>query len=171
MGKLIGTVLILLGCAGLLEGWRARQRRRQRTAAEFMRLLGGWGHSLQREKMRLLDFLTQFAGATPQMQAFLAQLCQAIAERRSPTGEELWRCALEENRRPLELDDALFELLLPAGGAFFGRCREENIQCALASRKRLEEQLADEQAEFKRKQKVYMPVGMLGGLLLVIYLL
>ena len=45
------------------------------------------------------------------------------------------------------------------------------MQCAEATCRRIEEQLAEERREFVRRQKVYMPVGMLGGVLLVILLI
>ena len=171
MGKLIGTALILTGCMGFLVSWYDRHRRRQRTLEAFLRLLVSWESCLEREKMRLSDFLEHYVSHEPQMEEFLAQLGEAIAQRRCPTGEELWREALLCRRRVLELDEELLELLLPAGGAFFGRSRRESIQCAGAVRERIAARLSQERAEFAKKQKVYVPVGMLGGVLLVILFL
>lgn len=171
MGKLTGMLCILLGCAGLLVSWYDRQRRRQRLQGAFVQLLTSWEYCLSRERLRLSDFLAQYAAQEPQMEAFLSALSDAVAGRLCPTGQELWRQVLLGQQRSMELDGVMLELLIPAGGAFFGRNSRECIQCARACRSRLEEELSRERTEFARKQKVYLPVGMLGGVLLVLFLL
>lgn len=171
MDRLIGIALILAGCAGMLMSWYERQKKRQQTAAAFVQLLTSWEYSLEREKMRLPEFLGQYTDREPQMNDFLKELRCAIEERRCPTGAALWQETLCAKRQSLDLDEALWELLLPASGAFFGKHRRESIQCSCACRRRLEEQLARERAELTRKQKVYMPFGMLLGVLLIILLI
>lgn len=171
MDKLIGMLLILFGCAGMLYHWYERQRRRQRTIAAFFHLFTSWEYCLMCQKVRLKDFLAQYTGREPQIQVFLAGLLEAVETCRYPSGDELWRQALGSGQVMLDLDAELLELLLPAGEAFFGTNQRENIQCAHASGERLRERLAQERAQFSQKQKVYLPVGMLGGVLLVIFLL
>lgn len=171
MDKLIGIVFILGGCAGMLMSWYERQRRRQRTRTAFAHLFSSWEYSLEREKMRLLEFLDQYAGQEPQVEEFLKALRDALKERRHPTGAALWREVLRANRQRLDLDDELWEILLPASNAFFGSSRRESIQCACACRVRIEERIEKERAELARKQRVYLPVGMLGGVMLIILLL
>lgn len=171
MDKLIGTMFILVGCAGMLMSWYERQKKRQRTMAAFIRLLSSWEYSLEREKTRLPEFLVQYTKREPQIADFLEELQGALEEKNCPTGAALWRKVLHAKRRSLDLDDALLEILLPASGAFFGNNRRESIQCAGACRMRLEDALSGARAELARKQRVYMPVGMLFGVLLIILLI
>lgn len=171
MDKLTGTVLILTGCAGLLGCWYDRQKKRQRTVMAFVHLLSGWEYSLSCEKLRLSDFFARYKSPEPEVEKFLDSLLALVRARQCPTGGELWQMALSDARRSLDLDEALFEMLLAAGNAFFGADQRENIACARASAVRLKEWLLRERTQFAQKQKVYLPVGMLGGVLLVIFLL
>lgn len=171
MGKLTGIALILCGCGGILVNWYERQKRRQRTAAVFIQLLVSWEYSLEREKMRLSDFLEQYTTGNTRMDAFLETLNRTLKTCSFPTGDVLWREVLEQYREDLDLSDTIWEFMCSASGAFFGSNRKESMQCAEATRRRIEEQLAEERREFVRRQKVYMPVGMLGGVLLVILLI
>lgn len=171
MGKLTGIALILCGCGGILVNWYERQKQRQSTAAAFLQLLASWEYSLEREKMRLSDFLEQYTTGNERMDGFLETLNLTLKTCSFPTGDALWRAVLEQYRETLDMSDAIWEFMCSASGAFFGSNRKESMQCSEATRRRIEEQFAEERREFVRRQKVYMPVGMLGGVLLVILLI
>lgn len=171
MGKLTGIVLIICGCGGFLVNWYERQKKSQGAAAAFAQLLASWEYCLEREKMRLSDFLEQYTAGNDLLDDFLETLNRTMKTCSFPTGDALWREILKQYREDFDASDVIWELMISASGAFFGGNRRESMQCAKATRRRIEEQLMEERREFVRRQKVYMPVGMLGGVLLVILLI
>ena len=64
-----------------------------------------------------------------------------------------------------------WEILHQASDAFFGVNCDEALRNTRRSIQGLKEAQSREQGEFLQKQKVYMPVGMLGGILLIILFL
>lgn len=171
MGKLSGTALVLLGCAGLVASWAAAQKRRQAAAEELIRLLAAWAYSLERERVRLPEFLAGFVSRQEAVALFLGDLAEALAVRRERSGALLWRRVLEENRPRLDLGAEMWELFLSADGAFFGTSSRESLRCAEVCRRRMEECLERERAEHARRRKLYTPLGMLGGVLIILLLI
>ncbi|MCM1106335.1 MAG: stage III sporulation protein AB [Blautia sp.] len=171
MGKLIGMCLILGGCAGLLASWRCAQKKRQAQAAELIRLFAQWEYSIERERLRLYEFLEGYPCSQPQIHAFLEALLIELRSKEYPSGVRLWQQLLNKNCSRLNLDRDIWELLWSADGAFFGTSSRESLRCAAACRGRIEECLKRQQTEFLKRQKVYMPVGMLAAVLLIILLI
>ena len=62
------------------------------------------------------------------------------------------------------------EILTSAAGAFYGESSAENLRCNEICRKRMEKFLAESRLEFFKKQRVYLPVGMLTGVVMIILL-
>ena len=60
--------------------------------------------------------------------------------------------------------------LVSAAGAFYGESSAENLRCNEICRKRMEKFLAESRLEFFKKQRVYLPVGMLTGVVMIILL-
>ncbi|MCM1282497.1 MAG: stage III sporulation protein AB [Muribaculaceae bacterium] len=171
MGKLIGISLILGGCAGMLASWRCAQKKRQAQAVELIRLFAQWEYSLERERLRLYEFLEGYPCSQPQIHAFLGEFLSELRSKEYPSGAKMWRQLLKRNRSRLNLDRDIWELLWSADGAFFGTSSRESLRSAAACRNRMEECLKRQQTEFLKRQKVYMPVGMLAAVLLIILLI
>lgn len=171
MGKLTGAVLILAGCMGLVASWLRAQRGRQRVAAELIRILALWEYSLEREKYRLIEFLECCGSSEAPVERLRTELIQALVGRSYTSGAALWADVLDKNRVSLDLSEPMWELLSAAEGAFFGTSSRESLRCSAVCRKHMEECLERERQEFRRKRKVYMPVGMLGGVFLIIWLI
>ena len=171
MGKLTGAALILVGCMGLVASWLRAQKGRQRVAAELIRILAVWEYSLEREKYRLIEFLEGCQSSETPVERLRTELIQALLTHSYESGAALWADVLENNRASLDLGEAMWELFSAADGVFFGTSSRESLRCAAVCRKHMEECLERERQEFRRKQRVYMPVGMLGGVLLIIWLI
>lgn len=171
MGKWIGAGMILLGCTGLLYQWYKTQKERQRLLMEWIRLLSGWEHSLLLEKSRLKEFLCRFDAREEAFRLFLEKLVLAIEERRYPFGQRIWNEVLSSCRKQMPLTKEQWEILHQASDAFFGVNCDEALRNTRRSIQGLKEAQSMEQREFLQKQKVYMPVGMLGGILLIILFL
>lgn len=171
MGKLTGAAMILVGCMGLVAGWLRAQRARQRTASELIRILAAWEYSLEREKFRLIEFLERCETSEAPVERLRTELIGAIFARSYTSGAALWADVLGKNRAALNLGEPMWEILLAADGAFFGTSSRESLRCTAACRRRMEECLERERQEFGRRSKVCLPVGMLGGTLLIIWLI
>lgn len=170
MGRLFGSVLILAGCAGVLLGWREGERKRQAMMEECIRLFSQWSYSVKREHIRLLDFWRQYTPQQPQMGEFLEEVTQMLLRNCYPTGQEVWREVIYNRRKTLMLRGEALVVLQEAGDAFFGNNSMESLRCMEVCRERMEQCLAASREEFLKKQRVYMPSGMLGGMILIILL-
>lgn len=170
MGRIVGGVLILCGCAGLLACWMGRETSTQKLEADWIRLLLQWEHVLEQEHLRLYDFFCACQGL-PETKAFLKEVCARMDAHDEPDGKVLWRQAFFHTYKGFftgigEAD----EILLSAADAFYGDSREENLHCAKVCRKRLEACLAETRREYAKKRRVYMPAGMLSGVIMIILL-
>lgn len=171
MGKLTGAALVLVGCMGLAGAWLRAQKARQRAASELIRILAAWEYSLEREKFRLVEFLERCESSEAPVERLRTELIGAVLARSYPSGAALWADVLGKNRASLNLGEAMWEVLLAADGAFFGTSSRESLRCTAACRRRMEECLERERQEFGRRRKICLPVGMLGGALLIIWLI
>ena len=170
MEKLVGMLLILAGCAGMLFSWQEKKRRQQIFMGECIRLLEGWKYALSRGHVRLYDFLEEYEYRVPEMEELLKMLRERLEKNVYPSGIFVWQKILWEKRTELPIGDEAYRILLDAGDAFFGNNSEACLRCALACRERMEEVMTEEKKDMARKWRVYMPVGMLGGTILIILL-
>ena len=168
MGKLMGMALILAGCAGMLFSWQERKRRQQMFRGECIRLLAEWKYALSKEHMRLYDFLEECECRVPQMKDLLEELKERLKTNTFPSGMQVWQELLREKRADLPLEEEAYRIFLDAGDAFFGSSSEECLRCIKVCGERMEEVMTGEKRDMERKWKVYMPVGMLGGTILII---
>ena len=75
-----------------------------------------------------------------------------------------------EAQKELQIGQEGWEILTSAAGAFYGESSAENLRCNEICRKRMEKFLAESRLEFFKKQRVYLPVGMLTGVVMIILL-
>ena len=73
------------------------------------------------------------------------------------------------NKKNLPLLGEAYRILEKAADSFFGNSSMESLRCIGICKERMEEELVLSRREYAAKQKVYMPLGMLGGLMLVIF--
>lgn len=171
MEKLVGMLCILVGCGGMMISWQEKKRRQQIFMRECIRLFARWKFALSKEHMRLYDFLEEYDGRSPEMEQLLLQLKEQLKKNCYPSGNQVWQELLREKRALLPLGDEAYRILLDAGDAFFGSSSEDCLRCIKACGERMEEALAEEKKDMEQKWKVYMPVGMLGGMILIILLI
>lgn len=168
VGKLMGIICILVGCAGVLLSWQERKRRQQAFMGECIRLFARWKYAISREHMRLYDFLEEYECRVPEMEEFLRLLKARLMTNTFPSGNQVWQNLLMEKREVLPLGEEAYRIFLDAGDAFFGDSSEECLRCVKVCEEQMEETMAEEKRDMERKWKVYMPVGMLGGTILII---
>ena len=118
----------------------------------------------------MCDFLSFYETADASMQAFLDEVCVCMRNHQNPSGHKIWQDCLQKHKRELQIGQEGWEILTSAAGAFYGESSAENLRCNEICRKRMEKFLAESRLEFFKKQRVYLPVGMLTGVVMIILL-
>ena len=169
MTALLGKVCLFAGCAalGVLRGCRLGQR--AACLEEFRRVLEGLSRELSFSLRPVADLL---AGAAEVSQGELASFFQACRRHFEAGGRESWaeswRAALAQTPLPLEEED---RCLLQEAGDVLGRYDGESQRQALTALvQRLTEQAQKARAATQRLFRVYVALGMAGGLFCVIML-
>lgn len=170
MGRLLGIGLILSGCAGTLMGWYEMQKKRQALMEECIRLFAHWHYALERENIRLYDFLEEYPARFVEVKKLLMELKNLLEQNCYQSGRIAWKKLLEENDSAFPLTGEAWQILEDAGDAFFGNNSQESLRNIEICMRRMEEELKSARTELVKKWKVYMPVGMLGGVILIILL-
>lgn len=118
----------------------------------------------------VVRFLSFYETADASMQAFLDEVCVCMRSHQNPSGQKIWQDCLRKHKRELQIGQEGWEILTSAAGAFYGESSAENLRCNEICRKRMEKFLAESRLEFFKKQRVYLPVGMLTGVVMIILL-
>jgi hypothetical protein len=180
VARWLGSLLILAGCAGGIFCWLEGERKRQVMMEECIRLFVRWDYGLRSEHIRLYQFFEQYEqfGQQEQCEPAQRELAEALAEvarllRQNcyPSGQQVWQMVLRNRRKKLLLRGEAYEILCRAGDAFFCGSSRESLHTIRICRERMEQCLAAERGVLARKRQVYIPAGMLGGVVLIILLL
>lgn len=170
MERLLGIGLILLGCAGALLGWMEEERGKQEMMQECIRFFAHWQYALKSGQVRLYDFFEQYESGQESLADCLAEVTGLLQKNCYATGQEVWKQVLIKHKKQLLLRGESFRILLESADAFFSDSSMEGLRCIGVCRERMETCLAFSREEFFRKKRVYMPLGMLGGVVLIILL-
>lgn len=170
MGRLMGMALIMIGCAGVLGCWNRRERLRQALQEEWIRLFAGFEYAVLQEHVRLYEFFSCYETKFPQMKKFLMDVCDAMQTFQEPSGISIWMTQLQKHKNALLADAKTWEILTAAAEAFYADTGAENIRSMQVCRKRMEQCLATQRKEYAKKQRVYAPVGMMAGIIVIILL-
>ena len=81
----------------------------------------------------------------------------------------MWEEVLKE--QDWNLDEEMFSIILKSGNGFFGRNREENSSFLKKQLEELEKQKIKGKEKDAKERKLWIPVGMLSGVMLVILFL
>ena len=169
--KLIGILLLGIGILGQVYEWITRQKTRQRKLREMEIFFQKAIYAMEEEKVRWIVFFENYESKEPLIMETLQEIALRLRENRYAKGEDAWEAVFIEKKKQWDCSEASFHLLIQAGHAFFGKSRKEN-SCFLQSYlKQLKESQIQEKQKFQEEKKVWIPVSMLGGCMVVIILL
>lgn len=171
MGTMIGISLIFGGIAGCLFSWQKAQKERRQRVAAFVVFLQQSVFAMETENARLEQLFLLGQKNNGILQETLREIVRRLRLNIYPQGKMIWETVFCEKEKEWDLDEETFSLLLHAGNGFFGKNRAENICFLQKSIEMLERQEIKNKEKDKKEQKVWIPVGMLGGLMLVIFFL
>ena len=171
MGKIVGIVLVLGGIAGVLYQWIEIQKERQKRVEEFVVFIHKLIFAMETEKVKLIDYFTNYESQDMELSKTLKEVAARLRKNMYPSGQSVWEAILKEEEKNWDLNKDMFEVILKCGTGFFGRSRDENISFL---KKQLEEikglQMSVRDKDTKER-KVWIPVSMLGGVMVVILFL
>ena len=171
MWKILGLILVVLGVAGVLYSWIGILKEREGCLEEFLVFLKKALFAMKTEKVKVIDFFAKYNTKDALLEEILKEVAGRLSTNTYPNGQMVWEEVFREEEQNLNFDHEVIECIVQAGNGFFGRSRAENISFLEKSIKELEKQLEKMKEKNIQERKVWLPVGMLGALMLVIILL
>jgi len=168
MGKLLGMGLIMSGITGYLYQWQKQKRKRRERVAAFILFLHKTRFTMDTENVKIAYLLESYQTKERILQETLSEIAKRLKLNIYPKGESVWEEVFKEKEQNWNVDSETFGLILQAGNGFFGKNRAENICFLEKSIHMLEEQERNNKKKDAQERKVWIPVGMLGGVMLVI---
>lgn len=176
MGKIVGIFFVLGGVAGCLYSWVMQQKNRQMMLEELIRFLQKSVFAMENEKIKIVEYFSRYTSMDGGMadkdahvlEKSLHEIAKRLATNTYPEGLLAWEEVFKEEEQNWALDKEIIEVLLRAGNGFFGRSREENICFLQKSIQELEDAKQKVKEKDVQERKVWVPVGMLGALMITI---
>lgn len=175
MWKVIGCVLLLVGMAGGLYSWVLEQKEKEKRLEQFLRFLQKSLASMKTEKIRVVEYFSKYVETylLSERESILADALEDISKRLAtntyPNGQMVWEEVFQVDA--WNFDREIYSIIVQAGNGFFGRSRVENISFLEKSIRDFEIQQKKLKEQNVQKRKVWIPVGMLGTVMLVIIFL
>ena len=166
MGKIVGIVLLFLGIGSGLYQWIELQRERQMRIEEFCLFLYKSMFLMQSEKIKVIEHFDRYTSRDAKINESLQEISIKLRENLYPDGQVVWEEVIKE--KVWDLDQETMLLILKSGNGFFGRNREENICFLKRQLEELEKQKIKSKERDAKERKVWVPVGMLSGVMVVI---
>lgn len=171
MLKIFGILVILAGAGKGLYGWRLGRLQRQKRLEEYAFFLQRAAFVLEKEQTPLVEFFCGYSGSDRLLCQCLRELASALEENTYAQGQLAWQAVFGSHQAEWNLTGEEWTCILQSGRAFFGRSRKELGKLLDAYRQRVEQYHLQEKQEFADRQKVFVPVGMLGSVMLILLLL
>jgi len=176
MGKIAGIVLVFWGVAGYLHSWMTRQKEKQMLIEESVYFLQKAVFAMENEKIKIIDYFSKngshdfkdMRSHETLLEKALHEVARRLATNTYPSGQSVWEEVLMEEEQNWGLDKETFEIILHAGNGFFGKSREENICFLQKSIQELEKRQEIVKEKDAEERKVWVPVGMLGTVMIMI---
>lgn len=171
MGKLLGIALIMGGVSGCIYHWQNEQRNRRERIGAFILFLQKTRFTMETENQKIGHLLKNYPTKDTVLKETLSEIVNRLQFHIYPNGPTVWEEVFREKEQNWNVDEETFGLMIDAGNGFFGKSRGENICFLQKSIRALEEQEKKNREKDAKERKVWIPVGMLSGTMLVILLI
>ena len=174
MLKLIGCCGIIVGAAGLFFEWKSREKKQIQQLQELEHFLQKGAFSIEKECKPSRVFFQEYIewdGKDPVFVGILQELEENLKSNTFSTGEKAWQAAWETYKEKWRPGEEEWQVILSMGETFFGKDRKEMVFQMRAYEQRLlklEQAKKDQMAE---KGKIYMPLSISGGLMIILLLI
>lgn len=168
MGKVIGILLLFGGIVGFLYDWINTQKACQNRVEAFLVFLHKAMFAMDTENIKLIPYFEQYKCEDGVLNETLQEIAYRLKQNIYPKGQSVWEEVYKEKKQNWDLDEETFGFIIHAGNGFFGKNVSENICFLQKSIKEIELQQKKNKEKSARERKVWIPVGMLSGLMIVI---
>lgn len=168
MGKVIGILLLFGGIVGFLYDWINTQKVRQKRVEEFLVFLHKAMFAMDSENIKLIPYFYQYKCEDEVLNETLQEIACHLQQNIYPEGQSVWEEVFREKEQNWDLDEETFGFIINAGNGFFGKNRSENICFLQKSIKEIELQEKKNKEKNAQERKVWIPVGMLSGIMVAI---
>lgn len=168
MGKVIGILLLFSGIVGFLYDWIKAQKVRQNRVEEFLVFLHKAMFAMDTENIKLIPYFYQYKSEDEVLSETLQEIAYRLQQNIYPEGRSVWEEVFREKEQNWDLDEETFGFIINAGNGFFGKNRSENICFLQKGIKEIELQEKKNKEKNAQERKVWVPVGMLSGIMVVI---
>lgn len=168
MGKLIGILFIIGGIAGYLYSWQCKQKECRERVEDFILFLQKSVYIMESENIKVGQLFYNYQGKVDILNETLSEITRRLELNIYPKGESVWEEVFKEKEQNWDVDQETFGLIINAGNGFFGKNRAENICFLRKSIREIEEQEKKNRQKDAKERKLWIPVGMLGGIMLII---
>lgn len=171
MGKGVGLAGLFLGIIIFLYDWVMGQKIRRSRLEELIVFLQKSIFSMEEEKIRMIDHFEGYQSRDEVLVETLGEIASRLKKHIYPNGQMVWEEVFREKKEQWNYEEETFYIILAMGNGFFGNKRSENLCFLKKSLKQLEMQRDRQKDKDAQERKVWIPVGMLGGIMLMIVLI
>lgn len=168
MGNAIGMILLFGGIAGSVYSWLESGRNREKRLDEALLFLQKCSFAMDNERVKIITYFKEYRSKDKVLNDSLQEVANRLSMCMYPSGIQVWRDVLFEKKEDWDFSEESFFILQKAGEGFFGAKREENISFLKKSICELEMQRTKEKEKNIQERKVWVPVSVLGGIMLMI---
>lgn len=171
MGKIVGAICLMGGIVSLLYSWLQEQRVRHQRLEEILIFLQKSIFAMEEERVRVIEHLEGYQSRDKLLEETLREVAIRLRRNIYPSGQQVWEEVFREKMHSWGYEEETFDVILSIGNGLFGKKRSENV-CFLQKSLRQLEQLKRKQMEKDmQERKVWIPVSMLSGIMLMIILI
>ena len=165
----IGALFVLGGVTGILYNWVEIQKKRQMRLEEFIKFIHKSIYAMESEKVKIVDFFLQYSMEYDKLlECTLHEIGMRLQTNTYLAGQIAWIEVFEEKKKDWMLKEEMFDCILRTGNGFFGRSIQENTSILEKCLQELEEIKKESKVKEIQERKVWIPVGMLGGMMIII---
>lgn len=171
MLNIIGCTGIILGTIGMLWVWEEQQLSKRRFFQEMYHMFRRGKYELVGLQRRCIDFFMEYQSPRKEIMEACLQIAGKLSRHEVATGEQAWNSVWEDTIKQLYLTKEEREILLVSGAAFFGKNLKETEELFLVYQGQYEQLAKQCRKMHLERRKVVLPVGALGGMMLIILLM
>lgn len=170
MGKMMGMLGVLGGIAYLLYQWILEQKIKYRQMEDVLNFLQRSIFAMEDDKLKVIEYFRNYTSKEAVLEETLKEIARRLEQKIYPDGQVVWENVFWEKRWEWNVDKDTLGLFMGIGRGFFGKKRGENLCFLKRDLCDLERMLKEKKETDARERKVWIPVGMLGGIMLMIIL-
>lgn len=168
MLKILGVVIILVTIGAGIINWKEKRHKKREFLLGIYQLLCKGKYLLLEEQQKTTDFFTSIEDVPESVKRCCRAVGGALREHKFSRGEIAWIEAIKLNMGDMGLNREEKEVIFRSGCCFFGKNVYEMEKMFEYYQNQLLLCIKQERENFTEKNKMVIPLGVLGGLMVII---